>query len=111
MESYLSANHSRKYSEIDMLPEEKRDEIEARALAYEWYMCQYAAEHLEEIDYVRENYPYSYGDNKDFLEKARNDGEETYRRIQPKVGRNDPCPCGSGKNIKSVVVSDLYQEI
>lgn len=23
------------------------------------------------------------------------DGTETYRRIQPKVGRNDPCPCGS----------------
>lgn len=147
MECYLSANHSRKYSEFDMLPEGERDEIEARALAYEWYMCQYAAEHLEEIDYVRENYPYSYGDNKDFLEKARNDGEktaekvldklcgyarntsrreveeslhyaykrarekekqpayvydgeETYRRIQPKVGRNDPCPCGSGKKYK-----------
>ncbi len=24
----------------------------------------------------------------------------TYRRIQPKVGRNDPCPCGSGKKYK-----------
>ncbi len=23
-----------------------------------------------------------------------------YRRIQPKVGRNDPCPCGSGKKYK-----------
>lgn len=22
----------------------------------------------------------------------------------PKVGRNDPCPCGSGKNIKIAVV-------
>ncbi|MBI4367982.1 MAG: SEC-C domain-containing protein, partial [Candidatus Omnitrophica bacterium] len=25
---------------------------------------------------------------------------ETYRRDQPKVGRNDPCPCGSGKKYK-----------
>ena len=26
--------------------------------------------------------------------------EETYRRSTPKVGRNDPCPCGSGKKYK-----------
>jgi preprotein translocase subunit SecA len=25
---------------------------------------------------------------------------ETYVRDQPKVGRNDPCPCGSGKKFK-----------
>jgi preprotein translocase subunit SecA len=25
---------------------------------------------------------------------------ETVRRSQPKVGRNDPCPCGSGKKYK-----------
>jgi len=24
----------------------------------------------------------------------------TYRRETPKVGRNDPCPCGSGKKYK-----------
>ena len=28
------------------------------------------------------------------------DGTETYKRIQPKVGRNDSCPCGSGKKYK-----------
>jgi len=27
-------------------------------------------------------------------------GDLTYRRILPKVGRNDPCPCGSGKKFK-----------
>ncbi|MBO4235461.1 MAG: preprotein translocase subunit SecA [Firmicutes bacterium] len=26
---------------------------------------------------------------------------ETYKREQPKVGRNDPCPCGSGKKYKN----------
>ena len=25
---------------------------------------------------------------------------ETVVRTQPKVGRNDPCPCGSGKKYK-----------
>jgi uncharacterized protein len=25
---------------------------------------------------------------------------ETVRREVPKVGRNDPCPCGSGKKFK-----------
>ncbi len=25
---------------------------------------------------------------------------EGYRRAEPKVGRNDPCPCGSGKKYK-----------
>jgi uncharacterized protein YecA (UPF0149 family) len=25
---------------------------------------------------------------------------ETYRRSEPKIGRNDPCPCGSGKKYK-----------
>lgn len=27
-------------------------------------------------------------------------GDDSYRRMQPKVGRNDPCPCGSGKKYK-----------
>jgi len=26
--------------------------------------------------------------------------QEPIRRVQPKVGRNDPCPCGSGKKFK-----------
>ena len=28
------------------------------------------------------------------------ESKETYRREAPKVGRNDPCPCGSGKKYK-----------
>ncbi|AAS94726.1 YchJ family protein [Nitratidesulfovibrio vulgaris] len=27
-------------------------------------------------------------------------GSEPYRREQPKVGRNEPCPCGSGRKYK-----------
>ena len=38
----------------------------------------------------------------DRLQTARTAREErTYRREAPKVGRNDPCPCGSGKKYKS----------
>ena len=28
------------------------------------------------------------------------EAQKTYKREQPKVGRNDPCPCGSGKKYK-----------
>ena len=31
----------------------------------------------------------------------RQNRQETVRRSQPKVGRNDPCPCGSGKKYKN----------
>ena len=27
-------------------------------------------------------------------------GPQPYEREKPKVGRNDPCPCGSGKKYK-----------
>ncbi|MGZ5203150.1 MAG: SEC-C metal-binding domain-containing protein, partial [Telluria sp.] len=30
----------------------------------------------------------------------RNAAVETVRRDEPKVGRNDDCPCGSGKKFK-----------
>ncbi|MCD6379317.1 SEC-C domain-containing protein, partial [bacterium] len=34
-------------------------------------------------------------------EQAGRSGHETMRREHPKVGRNDPCPCGSGKKYKN----------
>ena len=34
------------------------------------------------------------------VEKMVNNDFRTYRRESPKVGRNDPCPCGSGKKYK-----------
>jgi uncharacterized protein len=34
------------------------------------------------------------------LTRERRFRVETVRRDQPKVGRNDPCPCGSGKKFK-----------
>jgi uncharacterized protein YecA (UPF0149 family) len=36
-----------------------------------------------------------------FEEMETEEGAQaTVRRIGPKVGRNDPCPCGSGKKHK-----------
>lgn len=42
-----------------------------------------------------------------YLESFRDDGSvkgETIRKTLPKVGRNDPCPCGSGKKYKHCCV-------
>jgi uncharacterized protein YecA (UPF0149 family) len=34
------------------------------------------------------------------VEKELYGNESTFRRTLPKIGRNDPCPCGSGKKFK-----------
>jgi hypothetical protein len=33
---------------------------------------------------------------------------KTYVREQPKIGRNDPCPCGSGKKYKKCCLKNLH---
>ena len=42
---------------------------------------------------------------------ARTGGDDavpkTVRRDEPKVGRNDPCPCGSGRKYKKCCLNDL----
>ena len=35
---------------------------------------------------------------------------ETFRREMPKVGRNDPCPCGSGKKYKNCCMNKDVEE-
>lgn len=122
-------------------------EIKARLAVYEWYVCHYAPDYPEELEYIRETFPYTYRAIEGFLAEIKEDvrqaaekrlkflepyyqgksiadirvsmeeayrralqdqkepsfvydGMETYKRIQPKVGRNDPCPCGSGKKYK-----------
>lgn len=55
---------------------------------------------FEMYDYIVKHW-YSY--NKEEKDKAFNSwsrNEETYIREEPKIGRNDPCPCGSGKKYK-----------
>jgi uncharacterized protein len=43
---------------------------------------------------------YRYFAEKRKLEARRLSSATTFRRDFPKVGRNDPCPCGSGKKFK-----------
>ena len=50
-------------------------------------------EHLETARFTREDGRWVY----DGVVAAEG---HTVRREAPKVGRNDPCPCGSGKNYK-----------
>ena len=50
-------------------------------------------EHLENARFTRENGRWVYAG---FVEEKA----EPVRRAEPKVGRNDPCPCGSGKKYK-----------
>ncbi|RMG91911.1 MAG: preprotein translocase subunit SecA [Zetaproteobacteria bacterium] len=42
-----------------------------------------------------QNVRYSHGN-----EPQENEPAQTFKRKQPKIGRNDPCPCGSGKKYK-----------
>ena len=48
--------------------------------------------------------PHGHGSLRPTLSPARVGGDDaavkTIRREEPKVGRNDPCPCGSGKKYK-----------
>ena len=54
-------------------------------------------------DGILDDYNDDDGDDKpDFFSKNH------IREKNLKVGRNDPCPCGSGKNIKNVV-ADLFK--
>lgn len=44
------------------------------------------------------------------LKTSRDESEakpETIRHVGPKVGRNDPCPCGSGKKYKSCCMKNI----
>ena len=45
-------------------------------------------------------HPEGEGHHHDHAHHHHHHGGETVRREGPKVGRNDPCPCGSGKKFK-----------
>jgi len=49
------------------------------------------------VEEPRQEAPVQYSHGKEAIVE---EDHETYRRAQPKVGRNDPCPCGSGKKYK-----------
>jgi preprotein translocase subunit SecA len=46
------------------------------------------------------NVKYQHADYDEAFEEANQDAKAEPVRVGPKVGRNDPCPCGSGKKYK-----------
>jgi preprotein translocase subunit SecA len=71
---------------LQLVRQESAEEIEAKRLAMQRRaMAQARASHAE-----------AGGDG----EAKAKPKQETVVRTQPKVGRNDPCPCGSGKKYK-----------
>jgi SEC-C motif domain protein len=62
------------------------------------FHCRYESDGKEHDHYELSLFQKEKGDWK-FVD-ARNLKPEPYRRETPKVGRNDACPCGSGKKYK-----------
>ncbi len=61
--------------------------------------------YIKKLQYFKKTFPEAYAfDDDDFDDQV--DGPpveyfgEPYTRSEPKVGRNEPCPCGSGKKYK-----------
>ena len=46
---------------------------------------------------------YRYFEARRLVERHPPDNVTTFRRTAPKIGRNDPCPCGSGKKFQTVL--------
>ena len=59
--------------------------------------------HEETARFLRENGRWVYTAKRSIIHRAGNEpaaSVQTFVRDRPKVGRNDPCPCGSGKKYK-----------
>lgn len=113
IEFILSTHHSR------TRPEVKREEIEDWSRNSEWLGLRIAqieggraedrqgtiifhAQYIEngkKQDHWEQSLFEKEGDDWRFLD-AKGIQMGTYRRAEPKVGRNDPCPCGSGRKRK-----------
>jgi preprotein translocase subunit SecA len=55
--------------------------------------------------YILRNYTSFEEYNKDYPHKSLSHGHYESIRTEPKIGRNDRCPCGSGKKYKHCCVN------
>jgi SEC-C motif-containing protein len=114
----LSSHHSRTVKEI------KREEIEDWAKNSIWLGLKVvqieAGKKEDEQGTILFSATYKEGEKtqehweKSFFEKEKGEWKfldaqgvhmGTYQRTEPKVGRNDPCTCGSGKKYKKCCVA------
>jgi len=58
-------------------------------------LCMVRIQREEEIDEIRERSRQDY-----VLSRGDDVAQATVKRVGEKVGRNSPCPCGSGKKYK-----------
>lgn len=82
------------WTRLDVIHTEKGKENDTQGIVEFIAYCndKGTTSHLHEIShFVRENDCWYYVNGK---------GQQPVRRDTPKVGRNDPCPCGSGKKFK-----------
>jgi preprotein translocase subunit SecA len=110
--------HLRGYAQKNPKQEYKREAFELFALLLETirnevtrhlmsvqFRSQEEAEQVAERHAELRNVRYQHADYDEALAKA-NEAEDTTTKVQPftrpgqKIGRNDPCPCGSGKKYK-----------
>jgi preprotein translocase subunit SecA len=71
---------------LQLVRQESAEEIEQKRLAAQ----------RRAMQRITESHAEAGGDG----EERPRAKQETVVRTQPKVGRNDPCPCGSGKKYK-----------
>ncbi|MFO7936135.1 MAG: YchJ family protein [Kiritimatiellia bacterium] len=103
----FDADSSRKWSEsaqwtgIEILEEEEGqpgDEKGSVEFIAHYTVNETAFDHHERAEFTKINGEWVFMDGRIF-------GPEPERREKPKIGRNDPCPCGSGKKYKKCCIS------
>lgn len=92
-EKYREAKDSISWEGMEVIgTSEKGDICEVDFVAH-YSVQDQPQHHREKAKFVKEDDEWFYID-------GDVEGHVTYRRENPKVGRNDPCPCGSGKKHK-----------
>jgi len=83
--------------------ERMRDTIKRAVVSHVFQVHFYTPEEIEEIKKKQqEQYEQQMKKHQEMLEKEKREDEvKAIKRSAGKVGRNDPCPCGSGKKYKA----------
>ncbi|OFZ27447.1 MAG: preprotein translocase subunit SecA [Bdellovibrionales bacterium RIFOXYB1_FULL_37_110] len=110
MDSVKEGINLRAYAQKDPLNEYKRESFELftnmkiavkKSVVDHIFKVQfYTPEEIEELKRRQQAQLQAQLDQAKEIRKMAEDGSKTIRRGQNKVGRNDPCPCGSGKKFK-----------